>query len=207
MPNIKALSLPILKMGFLGSYVPTCDPQGGASFDPWRIIWIPLVEVHKDMRYTKYESSMPSSFTEEEFWRSASLFLCSKLWPPGSGPVLTPGASYEQTWWRSTRRCYIPIIKALGLPVSKKNFEIFYLCSCVPTCDPRDVASFDHWGIITFSLKVSAPMLIFWLVFANTFRPAIHLGYLEKIRFYPHLFERLYATKFPMTANKMGMDR
>ena len=33
----------------------------------------------------------------------------------GTGPVLTPGASYEQTWLRSTRRCYIPNIKALHL--------------------------------------------------------------------------------------------
>ena len=31
----------------------------------------------------------------------------------------------------------LPNIKALGLPVSmKKNFEIFFLCSYVPTCDP-----------------------------------------------------------------------
>ena len=33
-------------------------------------------------------------------------------------------------------RCYIPNIKALGLLVSEKNFEIFFLCSYVPTCDP-----------------------------------------------------------------------
>ena len=28
------------------SYVPTCDPQGGASFDPRGIKWTNLVEVH-----------------------------------------------------------------------------------------------------------------------------------------------------------------
>ena len=47
-----------------------------------------------------------------------------------------------------TRRCYVPNIKALGLPVSKKkNFEIFFLCSYVPTCDPLDRASFGPRGI------------------------------------------------------------
>ena len=66
----------------------------------------------------------------------------------GVGPVLTPGASYEQTWWRSSRRCYIPNIKALGLPLSEKNYEIFFLCSYVPTCDPRGRPSFDPRGII-----------------------------------------------------------
>ena len=40
-------------------------------------------------------------------------------------------------------------MKALGLPVSKKkNFEFFFLCSNVLTCDPWDGASFDPRGII-----------------------------------------------------------
>ena len=57
---------------------------------------------------------------------------------PGTRSVLTPGASYEQHWYRSTRRCYIPNIKAVGLPHSeKKKFEICLLCSYAPTCDPR----------------------------------------------------------------------
>ena len=34
---------------------------------------------------TKYKSSNPSSFREEEFWSWFSLFLCSNLWPPGWG--------------------------------------------------------------------------------------------------------------------------
>ena len=39
-------------------------------------------------------------------------------------------------------------IKALGLQVSKKkNFEIFFLCSYVPTCDPLNGASFGPRGI------------------------------------------------------------
>ena len=60
-------------------------PQGQASFDPRGILLTNLVEVHKEMPHTKYQISMPSGFREEEFWRWASLFLCSNLWPPGRG--------------------------------------------------------------------------------------------------------------------------
>ena len=43
-----------------------------------------------------------------------------------------------------TRRCYIPDIKALSLPISEKeNFEVGLLCSYVSTCDPWSGASFD----------------------------------------------------------------
>ena len=70
----------ILRMGF---FVPTCDPCDRASFDPWDIIWTNLIEVLKEMLYTKYQSSRPSSFREEEFWNFLSLFLCSDLWPMG----------------------------------------------------------------------------------------------------------------------------
>ena len=44
--------------------VPTCAPLGRASFDPRGIIWTNLVEVHKQMLHTKYQSSTPSSFRE-----------------------------------------------------------------------------------------------------------------------------------------------
>ena len=48
--------------------VPTCDPQGGASFDSKGIIWIRLIKINKEMLNTKYQSSNPFSFREEEFW-------------------------------------------------------------------------------------------------------------------------------------------
>ena len=126
-------------------------PRGGIRFNPKGIIWIKLIKVHKEMLNTKYQSSNPSSFREEELWSWFSLFLCSNLWPPGwgqfwphehhmnklgrcpqgdaknkisklytfqrkrilkmgffvpmfqlvtlgLGPILTLGASYEQTW-------------------------------------------------------------------------------------------------------------
>ena len=62
----------------------------------------------------------------------SSLFLCFELVTPGARPVLTPGASNEQSWYKSTRRCFIPNIKALHFLVSEKmNFKVFLLCSYV----------------------------------------------------------------------------
>ena len=49
----------------LCSNVQTCDPQAEASLDPRGIILTNLVEIHKEMLYTKYERSRPSSFKEE----------------------------------------------------------------------------------------------------------------------------------------------
>ena len=77
--------------------------------------------------------------------------LCSYVTTcePHGEPVLTPGASYGQTWKRSTMRSFITNVKALGLPVSeKKNFEVFFPCFYVPTYDSRVWVSFEVGGII-----------------------------------------------------------
>ena len=95
-PNIKSLRHPIsekknFEARLLCSHVPACDPRDRASFDPRGIIWTNLVEVLKEMLYTKYQSSRPSSFREEEFWNFLSLFLCSNLWPPGQAQFWPQG--------------------------------------------------------------------------------------------------------------------
>ena len=79
------------EVGLLCSYVPSCDPRGGANIDPRGIIWTNLVEVHKEMLHTKYQSSAPSSFREEEFRSLPSLFQCSNTWPPGRGQFWPQG--------------------------------------------------------------------------------------------------------------------
>ena len=89
------------------------------------------------MLHTKYQTSAPFSFRKEEFWSFPSLFLCFELVTPGARPVLTPGASYEHSWYKSTRRYFIPNIKALHFLVSeKKNFKVFLLCSYVSNLWP-----------------------------------------------------------------------
>ena len=51
----------------LCSNVQIADPRDGANLDQGGIILTNLVEVHKEMLHTKYQSSMPFSFQEEEF--------------------------------------------------------------------------------------------------------------------------------------------
>ena len=77
------------EVGFLCSYVPTCDPMGGASFDPMCIIWTNLVEVHKEMLNTKYQSSTPFSSEEQNFEDG---ILCSNVQTcdPRGGDNLDP---------------------------------------------------------------------------------------------------------------------
>ena len=72
MPNIKALDLPVSEKknfegGLLCSYFQTCEPRGRANFDPRGIKCPNLVEVYKQILHTKYQSSMPSSFREDNF--------------------------------------------------------------------------------------------------------------------------------------------
>ena len=102
-----------LKMGFFVPMYPIVTP-GQGLFWPQRHHMNKLSRVHKEMLYTKYQSFRPSNF-KEEFWNFLSLFSCSNLWPP-SGRAFWPQGHYmNKTWKRSTRRCYIPNIKALGL--------------------------------------------------------------------------------------------
>ena len=52
---------------------------------------------------------------------------------------------FEQTWSRSTRWCYTPYIKALGLVVSdKKIFSCFPYISLCKTYDPRGMPFLPH---------------------------------------------------------------
>ena len=139
MPNIKTLNLPVSEMknfevGLLWSYLPICDPGGRASFDPMGIIWTNLVEVNKQMLYTKYESFKPSRLREEEFWILPSLFLYSKIDPRGRGQSWPEEHNINKLGRGPQGDAAYQISKLYALRVSKKkNFEIFFLCSYVPT--------------------------------------------------------------------------
>ena len=83
---MKALRRPVsekknFEVCLLCSHVQNCDTLGGASFDPSGNLG------RGSLEDALYEKS-----------KLYSLFLCFKLVTPGSGPVLTPGASYEQPW-------------------------------------------------------------------------------------------------------------
>ena len=109
--------------------------------------------------YIKNIKALGLSVSEKKNYEVFFLCSCIQFVTPRAGPVLTLGASYEQTC--STRRCHIPNIKPLCLPVSeKKNFEDGLLCRFVPTSDPRGGASFGPKGIIWTNLvEVKKEML------------------------------------------------
>ena len=53
-------------------------------------------------------------------------FYGSNLGPPGPEPSWTLGPSFEQTWWKTTRQCYIPNFKHLSHVVLKKKIFLIY---------------------------------------------------------------------------------
>ena len=71
-PNIKALDLTVSDKKIVSCFLyislyKTCDPWGVAIFGRRGIISANLAEVHYVMPHTKYQSSMPCGFREEDF--------------------------------------------------------------------------------------------------------------------------------------------
>ena len=75
---------------------------------------------HNILLQTKYESSGPCGFGEEDFF----IFTHDA---PGAGPVWTPGARLAGFIKRTIIHCYTQNMKALGLVVSEKKFFFFYV--------------------------------------------------------------------------------
>ena len=86
------------------------------------IIWTNLVEVHKEC-YIQNIKALGHPVSEKKNYKVFVLYSCVQLVTPSVGPVLTPGAFYEQTWYRSTRRCHIQNIKSLRLPVQRRRIS------------------------------------------------------------------------------------
>ena len=81
-------------------------------------------EDHYTLLQTKYESSGPCGFGEEDFF----VFPIASLWElmtPRAGLFLTPGAWLVGFITRTDTYCYIQNMKALGLVVSEKKL---FLC-------------------------------------------------------------------------------
>ena len=95
------------------------DPRGGAIFDPRGMVGRIYKEDHYTLLHTKYESSGPSGFGEEDF-------LCYSHDAPGC-----PGARLAGFIKRTKIHCYTQNMKALGLVVSEKKvfFYVFPIVS------------------------------------------------------------------------------
>ena len=88
---MKALGLVVLEKKIFLCF-PHCksmganEPRGGAIFDPRGMIGRIYIEDHSTLLHTKYESSGPFGFREEDF------FYIFPHDTPGAGPVWTPEA-------------------------------------------------------------------------------------------------------------------
>ena len=125
--NMKALGLVVSEKKIFFMFFPW-RPRGGACMDPRGMVGRIYEVDHYTMLHTKYESSGPCDFGEEDF-------LMFYPWPPGAGPVWTPGAPLAGFIIRTTIHCYTQNMKALGLVVSdKKIFKVFPMMP--PGLDP-----------------------------------------------------------------------
>ena len=95
------------------------DPRGGAIFDPRGMVGRIYKEDQYTLLHTKYESSGPCGFGEED------LFFCFSHDAPGAWPVGTPAARLAGFIKRTNIHCYIQNMKTLGLAVSEKIFFFF----------------------------------------------------------------------------------
>ena len=82
-------------------------------------------EDHYTLLHTKYESSGPCGFGEEDFFYVFPIVSLWELLSPGQGPFLAPGARLAGFIKRTTIHCYTQNMKALGLVVSEKKI---FLC-------------------------------------------------------------------------------
>ena len=88
---MKALGLVVSEKKIFFKFFPL-RPRGGARMDPRGTVGRIYKEEHYTLLLTKYESSGPCGFGEEDFFY---VFLIVSLWQlmtPGAGPFLTPGA-------------------------------------------------------------------------------------------------------------------
>ena len=100
-------------------------PQGGACMNPRGTVGRIYKEDHYTVLLTKYESSGPCGFGEEDFFYVFPIVSLWELMTPGAGPFLTPGARLAGFIKRNTIYCYKQNMKALGLVVSEKIFVCF----------------------------------------------------------------------------------
>ena len=82
-------------------------------------------EDHYTLLHTKYESSGPCGFGEEDFFYVFPIVCLWELMTRRVGPFLTPGAWLAGFIKRNTTHCYIQNMKALGLVVLEKKI---FLC-------------------------------------------------------------------------------
>ena len=89
---MKALGLMVSEKKIFTDDAPPPPPQGGACMKPRGTVGRIYKEDHYMLLLTKYESSGPCGFGEEDFFYVFPIVSLWELMTPGAGPFLTPGA-------------------------------------------------------------------------------------------------------------------
>ena len=89
--NMKALGLVVSEKKIFLCFSHDA-PWGGARMDPRGTVGRIYKEDHYTLLLTKYESSRPCGFGEEDFFYVFPIVSLWELMTPGVGPFLTPGA-------------------------------------------------------------------------------------------------------------------
>ena len=78
------------------------------------------------MQHNKFQASLSQVVRKKIFEYFSMYFYGLNLGPCWLGPSWTLWPSFEETWQRTTRQCYIPNFKHLSQVVLKKKiFEYF----------------------------------------------------------------------------------
>ena len=93
--------------------------------DPMGTVGRIYKEDHYTLLHTKYESSGPCGFGEEDFFYVFPIVNLWELMTPGAGPMWATGARLAGFIKTNTIYCYKQNMKALGLAVSEKKI---FLC-------------------------------------------------------------------------------
>ena len=92
--RLKALRFQTRKIFHVSPYISLCkgfDSRGAIIFGPRGIVYTNLLEVHKVMLHTKYQSSRPYGFRQEDLFMFLPISAYVKHVITGAWPYLAPG--------------------------------------------------------------------------------------------------------------------
>ena len=78
------------------------------------------------MQHNKFQASLSQVVLRKIFEYFSMYFYGLNLGPPCLGPSWTLCPSFEETWLRTTRQCYIPNVKNLSQVVLKKKILEYF---------------------------------------------------------------------------------
>ena len=130
------------------------DPWGRTIFDPRDIIWANLVQDHKAMLHTKYQSSRPHGFGQEDFLKIFPYITVCKMADPWGGAIFDPR---DKIWANLVEdhmvMLHIKYQSSRPFAVFDKNiFEDFPYITLCKMADPWGSTIFDPRDLIWANL-------------------------------------------------------